>query len=41
MSYEHLGANLYSVRLSQGGRLYFTQDDANEVVTIVQVGGHR
>ncbi|MGK3988808.1 hypothetical protein WME99_37530 [Sorangium sp. So ce136] len=41
MDYENLGDNLYSVRLSQGGRVYFTQDDANHVVTIEQVGGHR
>ncbi|XYH97856.1 hypothetical protein ACMHYB_60575 [Sorangium sp. So ce1128] len=41
MDYEHLGGNLYSVRLSHGGRLYFTQDDDNEIVTIVQIGGHR
>ncbi|WP_437655625.1 hypothetical protein [Sorangium sp. So ce1182] len=41
MDYENLGGNLYSVRLSQGGRVYFTQDDVNQVVTIEQVGGHR
>jgi hypothetical protein len=41
MGYENLGGNLYSVRLSGGGRLYFTQDDAHQICTIVQIGGHR
>ena len=41
MGYENLGGDLFSVRLSGGGRLYFRVDDSNSIVTIEQIGGHR
>ncbi len=41
MSYENLGGNLYSVRLSQKDRVYFRLDEGREVCTIEQIGGHR
>jgi hypothetical protein len=41
MGYENLVGDLFSVRLSGGGRLYFRVDEANSIVTIEQIGGHR
>jgi len=41
LGYERLSGGVYSVRLSQGDRIYFTLDEANEVCTVEQIGGHR
>lgn len=39
--YKKLGDNnQYQIRLSGGNRATFTVDQSNEVVTMLQVGGH-
>jgi Txe/YoeB family toxin of Txe-Axe toxin-antitoxin module len=43
MNYEQLGGKLkgqYTIRLSREHRVAFTIDEATQVVTIFQIGGH-
>jgi hypothetical protein len=38
--YENLGANRYSIRLSQAHRVFFVVDEGNEEVRVKKVGTH-
>jgi Txe/YoeB family toxin of Txe-Axe toxin-antitoxin module len=43
MNFEQLGGKLkgqYTIRLSKEHRVAFTIDEANQVVTVFQIGGH-
>ena len=39
-NYKHLDGDRYQIRISQRYRVFFTVDEPNKVVTILQVGGH-
>lgn len=39
--YESYGGDKYTIRLSQGHRVYFLVDEGEEHVTVVKVGTHQ